>query len=145
MRSEHYEKWERVASVDTPAARASIVEDHRGLSVTLWFSEVVGAPNSNLEISFGRVPAYAVHEEFVHPWNSYETESPPKLAGQWQRYSLPLLIVKDSIWLKSFSESQLINYPECVHYRLVTLDQTVDVLCNQAPSVSWLENTSGVK
>jgi hypothetical protein len=141
MKIEHYEKWEPVASVHTPAARASIREDHNGLLVTLSFSEVVGGSDSDLEMKFGRVPAYAIYEEFVHPWNSYEAKSPPKLDERWQNYCFPLLIVIDSVWLESFSENQLINYPECIHYRLVTLDQIVDVLCNKAPGVSWVRTS----
>ena len=142
MKIEHYDKWQPEAAVHSPAARAVVKEDHSGLVVTLIFSEVVGGPNSDLRIAFGRVPAYATYEEFVHPWNTYETKPPPKLSGRWESYCFPLLIVRNSIWLDSFSESQLINYPECIHYRLVTLDQIVDVLCNKAPEVSWIDSSS---
>lgn len=143
MTIEHYDKWQPEAAVHSPAARAVIKEDHSGLVVTLIFSEVVGGLNSDLRIAFGRVPTYAAYEEFVHPWNSYETKPPPKLDGQWQSYCFPLLIVRNSVWLDSFSESQLINYPESIHYRLVTLDQIVDVLCNKAPEVAWIDSGSG--
>ena len=103
------------------------------------FSEVVNGPDSDLQISFGRVPAYTAYEEFAHPWNTSSTKPPPKLNGRWENYCFPLLIVKDSRWLDSFSESQLINSPECVHYRLVTLDQIVDVLCNKGPKADWIK------
>ena len=141
MNVERYEKWEPVGSVYTPAARAVIREDHKGLLVNLIFSETVDGSESDLQISFGRVPVYAIYEEFVHPWNYHKTESPPKLEEKWQDYSFPLLVVKDSIWMQSFSDSQLLNHPECIHYRLVTLDQTVDVLCNRVPEVAWVQTS----
>jgi hypothetical protein len=138
MKVERYVKWEPVEGMMTPAARALIEQNHEGLGVTLFFSEIVGGLNSDLFINFGRVPAYTVHEEFVHPWNIYPTESPPMLDGKWERFCFPILIVKDSVWLDSFSDSQLVNYPDCIHYRLVTLDQTIDVLCNRIPGASWV-------
>jgi hypothetical protein len=144
MKVERYEKWEPVEGVVTPAARALIEENHEGLGVTLFFSEIVGGLNFNLFINFGRVPAYTVHEEFVHPWNIYHTESPPMLNGKWETYCFPILIVRDSVWLDSFSDSQLVSYPDCIHYRLVTLDQTVDVLCNRTPGASWVRPRSNV-
>ncbi len=135
---EQSEKWQPVEPISTPAARALVKEDHKSLTVTLVFSEIVGGIDSDLEINFGRVPAYTVYEEFVHPWNVSNGESPPKLEGEWKDFSHPLLMVKNSVWLDSLSESLLFNYPNCVHYQLVTLDQTVDVICNTTPKVSWV-------
>ena len=142
MGTEYFEKWEPVGGIHTPVARALIKEDHDGLVVTLIFSEIVDGLDSDLQIYFGRVPAYTVHEEFVHPFMIYDIEPPPRLNGRWERYYFPILLVKNSVWVGSFSDSQLINYPECIHYRLITLDKTVDVLCNEAPKVSWIK-TSG--
>ena len=138
MKLEHYEKWEPVTGIHTPVARSLITEDHDGLVVRLMFSEIVNGLDSDLQMSFDGAPAYTVYEEFVHPWNAYEVEPPPKLDGKWKSYSFPILIVKNSIWLASFSESQLNDYPDCIHYRLVTLDQIVDVLSSQVPGVTWI-------
>ena len=87
-------------------------------------------------VNFGRVPAYSVYEEFVHPWDSAVTES-PKVGGKWENYTYPLLSIQDSEWARSLSE-RLIGFPNSVHYRFVTLDQIVDVLCNRRPEVSWV-------
>lgn len=145
MKVEGYKKWEPVKGVTTPAARASVEENHGGLGVTLFFSEIVDGIGSDLYINFGRVPAYTVHEEFVHPWNVHHTEAPPLLDGEWGRYCYPLLIVKDSVWLDSFSDGRLISYPDCIHYRLITLDQTADVLCNRTPEAAWVGPQSNLK
>src|SRR5438874_12557269 len=98
MEVEQYEKWEPVEGITTPVARVLVKEDHEGLSVTLVFSEMVDGLNTDLRIIFGRVPAYTVYEEFVHPWNVSGTEPLPKLVGKWKRWSFPLLIVKNSMW-----------------------------------------------
>jgi hypothetical protein len=139
VKVERHEKWTAVEGVTTPVARALIEEGHDGLVITLVFSDIVDGLNSDLCIDFGRVPAYAVYEEFVHPWIESNGEAPPKLEGKWKDFSYPLLLVRDSDWQSSFSDSQLVNWSGCVHYRLVTLDQTVDVLCNRAPLLSWIE------
>jgi hypothetical protein len=140
MELEHYEKWEPVEGIMTPASRAWIRDDYEGLTVTLIFSKIIDGLDKELEIWFGRVPAYTVHEEFVHPWNTYGSEPAPKLdKGQWDNYNFPLRVVKNSVWLRSFSEIQLIHYPDSIHYNFVTLDQTVDVLCNEEPEVSWID------
>ena len=140
MKSEQEEKWEPVEGIVTPAARAAIDETHDGLVVIMVFSEIVNGLKSDLRINFGRVPAYSVYEEFVHPW-SLETP-PPKLTGEWARFAYPLLQVRDSEWMHSLSD-RLINFPGCVHYRLLTLDQFVDVLSNKQPEVGWIKNPRG--
>lgn len=140
MELERYEKWEPVEGITTPVYCAFVNEDYDGLTVTLIFSVMLDGLNKDLRIHFGRVPAYTVHEEFVHPWNTYVSEPAPTLeAGRWENYNFPLLIVKNSVWLRSFSEIQLFHDPDCIHYNLVTLDQTVDVLCNGIPKVSWID------
>jgi hypothetical protein len=139
MEVEQYEKWEPVEGITTPVARALVKEDHKGLFVTLVFSEIVDGINKDLRIIFGRVPAYAVYEELVHPWNLSGIESLPKLSGKWGIWSFPLLIVKNSMWLRSFSDSQLISYPNSIHYQCITLDQVIDVVCNRVPEVSWVK------
>lgn len=134
-KEERLEKWEPTGEIATPAARALIVEDQGGLAVTLMFSEIVDGLHPDLHINFGRVPAYTVHEEFVHPWNDSQTE-PPKLTGEWEGYTYPLLLVQDSEWVNSLTE-RLVSYEAPIHYRLVTLDQIVDVLCNKLPAANW--------
>jgi len=135
MAVEQVERWEPVAGVETPVARAVTAENELGLCVTLKFSEIRDGHESDLRLVFGKVPAYVVHEEFVHPWPH---EAAPTLKGEWDRFFYPLLIVKKSLWHASFSESNLLNWPNCIHYRLLTLDQIVDVLCNKSPTVEWI-------
>ncbi len=133
---ERHEKWEPIEGIVTPAARALVKEDHEGLVVTMIFSEIVGGGNSDLRIRFGRVAGYTVYEEFVHPWDSPQTESPMIRDGS-KRCVYPLLLIHDSEWVRSLSD-RLIGFPDSVHYRLLTLDQIVDVLCNKQPEATWV-------
>ena|SRR5438270_7525236 len=135
---ERHEKWEPVEGIVTAAARAVVREDHEGLVVTMMFSEIGDdGPDSDLRIKFGHVPAYTVYEEFVHPWDSPQPESPMIGEGS-KRCVFPLLLIHDSEWVRSLSD-RLIGFPDSVHYRLLTLDQIVDVLCNKQPVVNWVK------
>ena len=135
---ERHEKWEPVEGIVTAAARAVIREDHEGLVVTMIFSEIGDGPDSDLRIKFGRVAGYTVYEEFVHPWDSPQTES-PMIGDGSKRCVFPLLLIHDSAWVRSLSD-RLLGFPDSVHYRLLTLDQIVDVLCNKKPEASWIKN-----
>lgn len=137
---ERHEKWEPVEGIATPAARALIEEDHEGLVVTLVFSEIVDGDGSDLRIKFGRVAGYTVYEEFVHPWDNPQTEF-PMIGDESGRFVYPLLLIHDSQWMRSLS-GRLVDFPNCVHYRLLTLDEIVDVLSNKEPEVTWIRAKS---
>ncbi|MBW4582638.1 MAG: hypothetical protein KME42_23960 [Tildeniella nuda ZEHNDER 1965/U140] len=143
MELERYEKWEPVEGITNPVHCARINEGEQGLSITLIFSKTVDGLHAKLRINFvGRTPAYTVHEEFVHPWNVAFVEPIPKLEGKWVGWTFPLLIVKHSTWLKSFSESQIVGYADSIHYRLMTLDKIVDVLYDGVPEASWVQQAN---
>jgi len=131
---EKHEKWEPIEGIETPAASALITEDKDGLTVTLLFSGIVDGRNSDLCIRFGRVLAYSVYEEFVHPWPL--SDAAPKLDGRWGAYVYPLLRISESMWMASLPDLLLVH-PDAIHYRLLTLDQIIDVLCSKSPDVSW--------
>lgn len=133
---ERHEKWEPVEGIVTAAARAVVREDHEGLVVTMMFSEISDGLDSDLLIGFGRVAGYTVYEEFVHPWDSPQTES-PMIGDGSKRCVFPLLSIHDSAWLRSLSD-RLIGFPNSFHYRLLTLDEIVDVLANKTPNATWV-------
>lgn len=137
---ERHEKWEPVEGIVTAAARAVVNEDHEGLVVTMIFSEICDGPDKDLQIRFGRVAGYTVYEEFVHPWDTPQTESPMIGEGS-RRYVFPLLLIHDSEWVRSLSE-RLLGFPDSVHYRLLTLDQIVDVVSNKQPEATWLKGSN---
>ncbi|SRR6266498_1102867 len=135
-RVERQEKWEPIAGIESPAGGAFVAEDHEGLTVTLLFSEIADGPDSDLRIKFGRVVAYSAYEEFVHPWEAVNEAT--RLCGRWESYIYPLLKVKNSKWMASLPHLSLVN-PNCVHYRLLTIDKVVDVLSSKKPEASWVD------
>lgn len=137
---EHQQKWEPVEGIVTPVASAPVVEDRDGLIVTLLFSQIVDGCSADLQVKFGRVLAYTVYEEFMHPWDT--SQAVPRLEGKWERFFYPLLQIKDSRWISSLPTC-LFVYPDAMHYRFLTLDQIVDVLCRKPPEVSWVPNLAG--
>jgi hypothetical protein len=137
---EQHEKWEPVEGIVTAAARCLVSEDHEGLVVTMMFSEISDGLDSDLRIRIGRVAGYTVYEEFVHPWDSPQTES-PMIGDGSKRCVFPLLLIHNSAWVLSLSD-RLIGFPNSVHYRLLTLDEIIDVLSNKTPEATWV---SGVK
>jgi hypothetical protein len=135
-RVEQQEKWEPIAGIESPAGGAFVAEDHEGLTVTLLFSEIADGPDSDLRIKFGHVVAYSVYEEFAHPWESVNLA--PRLAGRWEGYIYPLLEIKNSKWMASLPHLSLVD-PNCVHYRLLTVDEIVDVLSSKTPEATWVK------
>lgn len=133
---ERQEKWEPIEGVMSPAGGVRVAEDHTGLTVTLLFSEIKGGPESDLQINFGHIVGYSVYEEFVHPWESVNLA--PRLAGHWEGYIYPLLEIKNSKWMASLPHLSLVD-PNCVHYRLLTVDEIVDVLSSKTPEVAWVK------
>ena len=131
--TEKQEIWEPIDGITTPAASALVNEDKEGLTITLLFSDIVDGSDSDLCLKFGRVLAYSVYEEFVHPWQTLE--SAPRLTGPWEIYFYPLLRISDSRWLASLPDV-LAVHPDAIHYRLLTMDQIVDVLCSKPPEVN---------
>ena len=132
---ERQEKWEAIDGIVTPAASALIAEDHEKLTITLLFSEVVDGCDLDLRLEFDCVLGYSVYEEFVHPWETLK--SAPTLQGRWETYTYPLLEIKNSRWMASLPNFLLVH-PDSLHYRFLTLDEIVDVLCSTPPEVSWV-------
>ena len=91
----------------------------------------------DLRVGFRQVHALAVHEEFAHPLVDSESTL-PKLGGT--QFAYPLLVVTDSQWLRSFSESRLRCDDQLlpIHYSFLSLSYFVDVLSYQPPVAEWV-------
>ena len=108
----------------------------------LEFSAVIGGGARDLLLRFawGHVVAFASWQEFAHPWNN-ETliASLPSLGRAWPNHAYPLLEVDGSNLLANFGDGQRASYPTAKHFRIVTMDHTVDVLAIGDPETEWLE------
>jgi hypothetical protein len=139
---ESYTRWEPASGIASPCADIVLHGDPRSTTVLCRFSEVRGALPRDLAIRFGTdVVASMSHEEFVHPWQRESRGAlVPRLEGEWRRYAFPLLEVHDSEWLASFSDGEILE-PDRVglrHFRLVSLDNTVDILARGTPEAEWV-------
>ncbi len=138
LKIEIYEKWSNVGGINAAAGGAVLIENKDGLTLQLFVKRQI------LVIYFKRFLALSIHEEFAHP--RFDLEEDSAIPRVEERYVFPCLIVKNSYWLDSFSESRLAPFDrrELIHYRFVTLSNTYDVLAVQEPLVNWLEDKSSV-
>lgn len=140
--TEQYTRWEPAAGVNAPCSDVILHADPADLTVLLRFSAVTDGIERDLLIRFGRdVVACMSHDEFVHPWQAYDDVAPvPRLAGEWAPYAYPLLLVSDSRWLASFSDSQILDDQRAAarHFRFMSFDNTVDVLTVGEAVAEWV-------
>jgi hypothetical protein len=140
--AETYLRWTPVPDVVAPCAYIVLCTDPVDHTVRLCFSAVRDAPPREVVIRFGRdVMACMSHEEFAHPWHMDDsTGEVPRIGGRWGKYTFPLLEVRDSVWLATFSDSQIEDERRAVarHFRFVSLDNTVDVLTNGDATAEWV-------
>ena len=133
---ESYSCWELIDGIDRPFLAAEI-ETSAGVRIQL----AGYSGGRDLMLDFGpHVFAFMSHDEFLHPWNDDSHHgSVPKLGEAWARYAFPLLRVHDSRWVASFGDSQLLwgDRETVTHYRIVSLDHTVDVLTSGMVSAAW--------
>ena len=129
-----FERWLPVADVPAYFGDYSLHDDFDGLRVILHPAK---GSDRDLVITFGRaVLGYRVFEEFAHPRLHQETSADPSPEWPWGTY--PLLIIRDSEWLATFSDSQLAPWFEQVeHYFFYTLSNSFDVLAHAQPEVHW--------
>ena len=131
--SQSFERWFPVA--DVPAYFGDYSpDDFDGLRVILHPAK---GSDRDLVLTFGRaVLGYRVFGEFAHPRLHQETSPEPPPEWPWGTY--PLLIVRDSEWLLSFSDSQLAPWFEQVeHYFFYTLSNSFDILAHAQPEAHW--------
>jgi hypothetical protein len=143
---ESYARWQPVPDVTTPCAEIVLYADPGATTVRLRFSLVRDAAPRDLVLGFGRdVVACTSYEEFAHPWQLATGDGAvPRLAEPWAGYAFPLLLVQPSRWLASFSDYQLDDERRsaAAHYRLVSLDNTVDVLTTGRVTAEWVAAAS---
>ena len=139
---EAYSRWQPVPGVATPCSDIELHVADEATVARLRFSRVKGASPRDLLVRFERgVVGCMSHEEFAHPEQAdAQAGEVPCLGGPWSAYAFPLLRVHASRWLASFSDGQLLDERRAAasHYRLVSLDNTVDVLTTGAVAAEWV-------
>lgn len=140
---ETYLRFTPVPNLDAACGHITLCIGPEEQIVRLGFSAVRGAPPRDLVVRFDSgVMASMSHEEFVHPWQeAANIGEVPRLAGTWAGYSFPLLEVRNSQWLRSFSDGQIFGWQReaARHFRFVSLGQIVDVLTAGDVGAEWVD------
>jgi hypothetical protein len=126
-----FERWLPVEDVPATFGGYSLRDERTGLSIRLHTDD------RDLVLSFPArsILAYRVHGEFCHPRFHQEPPVPPSEVWPWG--TEPLLIVRESQWLHSFSDSQIHDFQHPTHYFIYTLDDTIDILSLSEPQAQW--------
>jgi hypothetical protein len=118
---QRFEPWSPAPGLTGRFYDAEIVANDGGLVVTL-ISEA-----GSVHLRFSRVPAFRciLEECLTDVWPTL-----PRLGTAGACW-----IVRESNWLREFSDADLLHYPNCVHYFLTTGDRCIDVLSQKPPVV----------
>ena len=137
--SETYEPWDPTGRISTPCAGALIEEDDNDLRIRLLFSQIVGGPVEDLLLATSWHLALMSHQEIAHPSLDGRLPQCPRLTGRWENYCFPLIVVRESSWMASFPDSRLApdGRTAFTHYRIITLDRTVDLLTARDVKAEW--------
>jgi hypothetical protein len=131
-----------MSEIQWPCAGVEIANATDSLTMRLEFSGVVGGGDRDLllRLPWGYVVGFASWQEFAHPWNNdVVIANLPKLAvGQWANHTFPMLEVMDSNLVAAFGDVQRVTYEGVRHFRIVTLDHTVDILATTEPAAEWI-------
>jgi hypothetical protein len=127
--------------IQWPCAGVEISNATDDLTMRLEFSKVVGGGDRDLllRLPWGYVVGFASWQEFAHPWNNEPVlDRVPKLVGEWANHAFPMLEVFDSNLIAGFDDGQRASYQGVRHFRIVTLDHTVDILATAEPAAEWV-------
>jgi hypothetical protein len=135
---EHFTRWDPLPGIAAPCTQVDFCIA-RNFDIVLHFSSERNAHPPAMRLTFGpAVLAFTSYDEFAHPWNFYEHEPVPQLPEPWAPYAFPLLIVHNAPWFNAVIEESR-QRSEFTHYRIVSLDHTVDVLAHGSVVVARWE------
>lgn len=131
-------------SIEWPSADISFVwESHADASfiATMHFSRVVGLPERDLKLNFGRPLAVSWEDEY---FDHIPTPSPiPRCTlPRLDHYAYPIIWVEGSAWADRYAaslytEEEFRSHP-VRHYLLVAMNDILHVLAKQPPVAIWV-------
>jgi hypothetical protein len=142
--SQRVSRWEPVADIpDSPCGDFKLESCEAGnATLTLRYSWVVGN-DADLVLSFSEVNAIRTFWDGDGDGVKSDGE-PPRCSGVHAGYIWPLLLVEPSAWLRSgaFDTSLFIaesmNREPWRHYRVITLERSVDILARGTILGHWI-------
>jgi hypothetical protein len=136
-------RWEPVGGIpQTPCADFTFesCEDGR-LNLTLRYSWVRGN-DADLVLEFAEVRALRTFWD--GDGDQPRFDDPPRCLGNDNQYVWPLLIIEPSAWLRNGSFAVSIHIADSMneqpwrHYRVLTLERSIDVLARGPVVGRWL-------
>ncbi len=122
-------RWQTPVSDAKSLSMVSLVDQGGGLHITL--QDLRDPARRRYRFTFEPTPAYVnVLEEYRL------SESPPPEGTGWTR------TVPDSDWLRELRSREPlldVHCPGCTHWKIVTEDDVIDVLCPNAPEIVEIE------
>jgi hypothetical protein len=132
--TQRFDRWLAVPDVVEPFSGITVVS--RGDGVT---SLHLHASGRDLRVVFRQIWALTIHEEFAHPDVDVHVDL-PQLINSAGAY--PLLMVLNSEWLKSFSDTRLASLPGTpTHYQFISTSYIVNVLSYLRPDAEWVDQS----
>lgn len=136
---EHYTRWEPVSGIVAPFLSVDIRTGPEAFTVRGVGYGGPDTPARDLDLTFApNVLAFTSYDEFAHPWQGSEAGPVPKLAAPWAKYAFPLLVVHDSPWFRATVDDETQPRAWYTHYRIVSLDHTVDLITSGAVHAEWV-------
>jgi hypothetical protein len=135
--TQKFDRWRAIPDVVEPFVGISVVS--RGDGETALY---LHADGRDLRVTFKQIWALTIHEEFAHPHVDSQDDLPvfTSNAGPYPMGAYPLLIVRNSEWLRSFSDSRLAGLTVIpTHYQFISMSYIVDVLSVLRPDVAWVD------
>ena len=135
-------RWEPMADIpETPCADFKLKSSESGtLELTLRYSWIAGN-KMDLALNFSDVRAIRTHWD--GDGDGPLAPEPPRCTGAHSMFIWPLLLVAPSRWLASDNFAASISIAEALaeepwqHYRVLTLERSLDVLARGAIDGAW--------
>ncbi|MFC3195948.1 hypothetical protein ACFODZ_16960 [Marinicella sediminis] len=128
-----YNIWKPDYRITEPFGGISVFSLGNGHTILLLHGS-----DNDLKLEFSQIHAMTIHEEFAHPHVDYN-ENIPAIPNNNGGY--PLLVVENSEWIKSFTDSRLQGDGRIpVHYQFLSMSYFVDVLSYEPPISEWVKS-----
>jgi hypothetical protein len=124
---EQYKIFQPVEDLPPLFSSAYACDGEAGLVLRL----VLPGSSRDLLLDFGRVPAYRV---------TLEECALGRFSGTWdESETIACFTVRNSKWVSSFEEAELVHHRDPTHYVFLSHNQFVEILSCEPPSVRWLK------
>lgn len=137
---ETFKRWEPVEGIAWPSAGVDFTTTADSLDVRVNFSVIDGGTRDLLlRWDWRTLVHFGTWEELAHPMiGAVQGPLPELLVGKKPTWTFPLLEVSDSHLIEGLGVREAAYQGYLRHFRIVTLDHTVDILAVREPTAAWV-------